>query len=99
MAQYEPLLDENHLYTELLKTLDHKSDVTLLKLDEFVSTMSARIEQLEATNERLFLIQVSLEDFASLKPALERGIPVQSTTGAHLWTKLTPQNLAPQTKT
>ncbi|VDO14757.1 unnamed protein product [Haemonchus placei] len=72
MAQYEPLLDEDHLHTELLKTLDHKSDVIRLKLDEFISTMSARIEQLQATIERLSIIQDSLGDFTKLKPALER---------------------------
>ncbi|KAK5972448.1 hypothetical protein GCK32_013836 [Trichostrongylus colubriformis] len=72
MAQYEPLLDDELLQTELLKTLDHKSDLIRLKFDEFASAITARIEQFEATIVKLSSIHQSLEELSSFKPALEK---------------------------
>ncbi|VDP35368.1 unnamed protein product [Heligmosomoides polygyrus] len=70
MTNYEPLLDADLLHTELLKTIDKKSDHICLKLVDFVSVIVTRLDKIDKSPKRLSSMPDALQELRTLKPAI-----------------------------
>ncbi|VDP05042.1 unnamed protein product [Heligmosomoides polygyrus] len=70
MTNYETLIDADLLHTELLKTIDKKSDHICLKLVDFVSVIVTRLHMIDKSLKRLSSMPDALQELSTPKPAI-----------------------------